>query len=1087
MALSNYVVLYESYALIPMTADSPRLQDPGISTRPALAAYLQLLFRVTRAGIVLINRNGMLLELNGILAEMIGHLPEELVGKHLNSIHHPDDVVLIGQQIARVFSAPPFGPVRFEIRLRHRNGQFIRCEVDAVTEPAGSPEMGILHIQNISNRTTPVSFTGKNPALTALAGNIAAVANTSTRMDKLVSRCLGLISDYLDWPVAHAYRLSKSGYYQSSGIWYLHNRDDLADFRATSEKRLCASGEGLVGQTAAKREPYWGNLDIDTRFTQVANTSALPLRTGLFFPVIANEQVAYVVECFSYNTIEPDTEFLDLLPNICAQIGRVIERLLAESRLQQSGDELRRLNQSLNLLHKCDHAISHAISGQMLVADICNILVGTGNFRFAWVGYANDNSTTPVYPVAQAGDENGYLCQLFTSTDALQGSAGIYSGVITSCKPLINNNLLESYPPGSEFTQALERGFRSVAVLPLSVGTHTFGLLAVYSTETGYFDAERMKLMTTVTENLTFGILSLQSRKERERAERMTRLSEQKYRMLFEEHPSIFLTISADNRIESINKFGAETLGYNQEDLVGHSVIELHAHDRRTRAAEYFRSTFSSAEPILRHRSILLHKDGSHVYVRESARPVITDEGNTSLFVVCENITQLQTLSNQLAFQSTHDALTGLINRTEFEQRLSRMVKSAATEDIRHAICYIDLDHFKQVNHECGYPGGDELLRQFGNMLRQHMRSRDTIARLDSDKFVILMDRCPLHIAELKSRRLLEKSARFSFHWNGKAVRISMSMGLVPIAGSANDLVSLLKLASAACLTAKDNGRNQLFVYHEDSEAASERIRQISWISQINEALQGDRLQLYFQKIIPLQDQPDDNREFELLLRLENRDGKIIPANRFLPSVERFGLSDKIDRWVIEHTFAILGKLNPAIGKNLRVTINLSEYSLNSPEFVSYLLDYLGRNREIAGRICLEVNESAAINNISTLINIISELRQYGCRFSLDNFGSGSSSFSCLRKLDVDYFKIDETFISGLGSNADDITVLKSIHEMARQMGIRTVAKGVQNEAELNELKSIGIDYAQGFYIHHPVSETRMIATVYPAADTRIH
>ncbi len=1069
-----------------MTADTTRVQDFGVATPPVLPGYLQLLLKVAHSGIALINQNATLLEVNRILADMTGHVLTDITGKHFNLINHPDDTELFGQSIARIFAEPQSGPGRFEVRLRHRHGHYIRCEVDAVPALPGTG-MAILHIQNISNRTPANAFSGKNPALTALAGNIASVANTSTRMDKLVSRCLGLISEYLNWPVAHAYRLSESGYYQSSGIWYLQNRDSLAEFRAGSEKRLCASGEGLVGQTASRREPYWGSLDIDTRFTQLITDNSQPLRTGLFFPVIANDQVAFVVECFSYNRVEPDSEFLDLLPNISAQIGRVMERLVAETRLQESGNELRRLNQSLNLLHKCDHAISHGISGQMLVADICNILVSPGNFRFAWVGYANDNSNTPVYPVAQAGDENGYLCQLFTSADAAQGSAGIYSSVIGSCEPLINNNLLESHPPGSEFAQTLERGFRSVAVLPLSVGTHAFGILAVYSIEPGYFDADRMKLMTTVTENLTFGILSLQSRKERERAERMTRLSEQKYRMLFEEHPSIFLTISSDHRIESINKFGAETLGYNQEELTGQSIIELHAHDRRTAAGQYFRSTFTSSEPILRHGSILLHKDGSHVYVRESARPVITDEGNTSLFVVCENITQLQTLSNQLAFQSTHDALTGLINRSEFEQRLARMVRSAVTDDTRHAICYIDLDHFKQVNQDCGYPGGDELLRQFGNMLSQHVRSRDTIARIDSDKFVILMERCPLHIAELKSRRLLEKSAKFSFHWNGKAVRISMSMGLVPINGTAHDLVSLLKLASAACLTAKDNGRNQLFVYHEDTEVTSERIRQISWITQINDALQGDRLQLYFQKIFPLQKQMDENRNFELLLRLESRDGKIIPANRFLPSVERFGLSDKIDRWVIEHTLSLLGKLAPATVKNLRVTVNLSEHSLNSPEFVSYLIEYLGRNREIASRICLEVNESAAINNISALINIISELRPFGCQFSLDNFGSGTSSFSSLRKLEVDYFKIDDSFVSGLGTNRNDITVLKSIHEMARQMGILTVAKGVQTEAELNELKSIGIDFAQGFYMEHPLPEKQILTEGNPVIDGRVH
>jgi diguanylate cyclase (GGDEF)-like protein len=421
-----------------------------------------------------------------------------------------------------------------------------------------------------------------------------------------------------------------------------------------------------------------------------------------------------------------------------------------------------------------------------------------------------------------------------------------------------------------------------------------------------------------------------------------------------------------------------------------------------------------------------------------------------------------------LSFQATRDPVTHLVNRREFERRLNVVLNLTKTERSQHALMYLDLDQFKVVNDTCGHTAGDEYLRQLGSTLQAQLRKHDTLARLGGDEFGVLLEHCPEPHAIRIANELLETVQNFRFNWEGRTFALGASIGIVFIDEFAGDLSRVLSVADAACYAAKDAGRNRIHVYREDDSTLVRRHGEMQWVSRITEAVEQDRFHLYYQLIVPV-GREREGLHFEFLLRMEDPDGKIIPPGSFLHAAERYNLMPNLDRWVTQTAFRWLASHPKERLDRLEVcTINLSGHSLGDSEFMQFVLKEFGDSEVPPEKICFEVTETAAIGNLIKATRFMSILKERGCRFSLDDFGSGMSSFAYLKNLPVDYLKIDGVFVKDIADDPVDFAMVKAINEMGHVMGKRTVAEFVEKEAILIKLREIGVDYAQGYGIAKP-------------------
>lgn len=428
---------------------------------------------------------------------------------------------------------------------------------------------------------------------------------------------------------------------------------------------------------------------------------------------------------------------------------------------------------------------------------------------------------------------------------------------------------------------------------------------------------------------------------------------------------------------------------------------------------------------------------------------------------------QVEDRTREYAHLAQHDTLTGLINRHEFEFRAKRLISNIASDEEEHALCFMDLDQFKIVNDTCGHTAGDELLRQIGKLLQRIVRRHDTLARLGGDEFGVLMEQCTIDQAQRVASSLLQSIQDYQFSWEGQSYRIGVSIGLVAVTQSTPNFSDLLKLADAACYMAKDSGRNRIHVYHPEDTELAQRHGEMQWVSRINHALQEDRFCLYAQPIVPLEEGTD--KHFELLIRMIDEDGNIIPPGAFLPAAERYNLIEVLDAWVIKHAFSVLSEHPDFVNQINFISINLSGPSLTNGGFLDFITGVLRKSGIAANKICFEVTETVAISNLAAASTFISILKQIGCRFALDDFGSGLSSFGYLKNLPVDYLKIDGMFVKDMVNDPMDHAMVKSINEIGQVMGMQTIAEFVENDEIKDMLKILGVNYAQGYGIGKPV------------------
>ena len=532
--------------------------------------------------------------------------------------------------------------------------------------------------------------------------------------------------------------------------------------------------------------------------------------------------------------------------------------------------------------------------------------------------------------------------------------------------------------------------------------------------------------------------------------------------------PNAVIITSANGDIEYANPKFSLLTGYGVDEVLGKKPTLFHIEPQDSAIYRQIWKTIRSGKEWrgeLQNRT----KEGELYWAQHYIAPITDSEGTITHYVgIQEDVTAAKEISKKLSYQASHDELTGLINRHEFERRLNRVVATAKKDASQHALCFLDLDQFKIINDTCGHIAGDELLRQLGGILSDYLRKRDTLARLGGDEFAILMEHCDYEHATRTANAVRRLVEQFQFLWEEHIFSIGVSIGVTEINQKTASSTEALIHADSACYAAKDLGRNRVHHYRHNDEQLAKREGEFRWVNKIKQALAENSFLLYVQPIISLAD-VDHGRIYEVLLRLQGENGEIISPGSFLPAAERYNLSGHIDRWVIDHTFLWLTKHLQQLDELDHLAINLSGCSLGDDALLGHIIKQIRALNIPPEKIKFEITETAAIANLRDAQVFIKTLSEYGCLFALDDFGSGLSSFAYLKNLPVDALKIDGMFVKDILDDAIDEAMVKSINEIGHIMGMKTIAEFVENNAIKERLQEMGVDYVQGYAIGKPV------------------
>ena len=471
------------------------------------------------------------------------------------------------------------------------------------------------------------------------------------------------------------------------------------------------------------------------------------------------------------------------------------------------------------------------------------------------------------------------------------------------------------------------------------------------------------------------------------------------------------------------------------------------------------------------HSKTIQRLDGSTVSVNLVGAPIRSAGKVSGAVLVLHDMTQERQYIANLSWQATHDALTGLANRREFEYRLEQVLHPTGPQQSgRHALMFLDLDQFKLVNDTCGHAAGDELLRHICALLQSDLREGDTLARLGGDEFGILLENCPAAVAEKIAESLRHTVQSLHFVWKGRPFMTTISIGLVHLGHTPTTLETSLRAADMACYMAKEKGRNRVQVYHADDSELSLRFGEMAWVQRLHMALEENRFCLYAQEISPLGHTDGGNGHIEILLRLHDEAGRMILPDSFIPAAERYGLMTSLDRWVVENVFKIIARcLQERPDRPMAMcAINLSGITIGDDDFLGFLREKFHTYTIPPGMICFEITETSAIANLGSAIRFINELKALGCLFSLDDFCAGMSSFAYLKHLPVDFLKIDGSFVKDMLDDPINRAMVEVINHIGHVMGKRTIAEFVETPHIEQALLEIGVDYAQGYLIERP-------------------
>ncbi len=532
------------------------------------------------------------------------------------------------------------------------------------------------------------------------------------------------------------------------------------------------------------------------------------------------------------------------------------------------------------------------------------------------------------------------------------------------------------------------------------------------------------------------------------------------------------ITTDAQSQVTWLNPAAERMTGWLSSEAIGRPLTQVfHIVNEETRQpTESPVATCLAQGKIvgLANHTVLISRHGDEFGIEDSAAPIRNPSGDIlGVVLVFHDVTEQRRLSGEMSYRATHDALTGLVNRAEFETRLRRTLDKAHEERSEHALLYIDLDQFKLVNDACGHSVGDQLLQQVAKLLREAVRARDTLARLGGDEFAVILEHCTSDRAQRVAQLICDRMEEFRFLHDGRRFRIGASIGLVPVDSRWTNTAAAMQAADTSCYAAKEAGRNRVHVWFDTDQAMRARQGEMQWATRLEQALDEDRFVLYAQRIQALGD-GSPGLHAEVLLRMLDSDGRLIPTVAFLPAAERFHMATRIDRWVLRRALQQIQAIGDALVLDM-LCINLSGQSVGDRAFHRHAIDALTEAGSTAcRRLCLEITETAAVTNMADAAIFIDQVRALGVRVALDDFGAGASSFGYLKTLKVDLLKIDGSFIRDLIDDPLDAAAVRCFVDVARVLGIKTVAEFVDRPEVLARVREIGIDYAQGFLLHSP-------------------
>ncbi|MGA2562553.1 MAG: EAL domain-containing protein [Steroidobacteraceae bacterium] len=532
------------------------------------------------------------------------------------------------------------------------------------------------------------------------------------------------------------------------------------------------------------------------------------------------------------------------------------------------------------------------------------------------------------------------------------------------------------------------------------------------------------------------------------------------------------VTTDQDGHVEYLNAAAARLLGLDSSAAAGKPIEELarvvEENDRKL-LGEPVRQALSSGAPLnIARRPLLVRAATGERLIELSAAPIRMDTGESvGAVVLLHDVTEIRGLARQISYQATHDALTGLINRREFEHRLQEALDTAHRGDSTHVLCYLDLDRFKSVNDSSGHVAGDAMLREIAKILRDAVRDSDTVARIGGDEFGMLLVGCPLDKARQIADDVCRSVRDYNFVWKDKIFSVGVSLGLVELARDSGSIEEALAAADSACYVAKRQG-SHVAIYSARDEIFARETGEIHWLQTLQIALRDNRFELYCQRIVASYPSNDEGPAMEVLVRLRNDLGEQLVPLEFLRAAERYRLIGLIDRWVVQTTLTALGRGAIALDAKRSIAINISGQTLADGQFLEFVVECLDSTGANPAQICFEIAESTVVANFEQARRFVGVLHGMGCRFALDDFGSGIGSFANLKNLAVDYLKIDGSFFKNLARDTVNQAMVSAMIRLARTLNFKVIAEQIEDASAMDAARQIGVDYLQGFAIGRP-------------------